>query len=141
MRWRTALLASVGVLSLGAASAAAAIPRAELQDAQAVAADRFGEPCSDPISVRFHVLRHDTLGMARWRGMWDIPPAEREDCTVLLNSRKSWNWRTLCTTVVHEYGHLAGRHHDGTDSSVMHATYTRAYKGCVRGEAARRWDD
>ena len=83
----------------------------------------------------------DTLGEARWDGMWDIPADEREGCRVVLNSARSWNWDMLCTTVVHEYGHLAGHGHSDDQASPMHATYARPYPGCVRGRAARRWSD
>jgi hypothetical protein len=78
--------------------------------------------------------------MARWDGMWDVPSRERDGCRIVLNSRRSWDWARLCTTVVHEWGHLAGHGHSHADDSPMHASYVRPYPGCVRGRAARRWE-
>lgn len=136
-----ALTVAIVLTALGGGSSAlASAATQEAHDAQTVAEGVFGSPCSGPITVRFHPLRSDTLGMARWDGMWDVPPAEREGCTVLLNSRKTWDWRKLCTTVVHEYGHLAGHHHSERKDSVMRARYSGAYRGCLRSRAARRWD-
>ena len=109
--------------------------------ASGVAAAKWGGTCTGPVTVRFHTLRSDTLGMARWAGMWDVPPDERDDCQIWLNSRKKWDWDKLCTTVVHEYGHLSGHDHSSDENSPMHATYTRAYRGCRTASAARRWED
>src|SRR5215212_9246410 len=88
--------------AVGASSAAARVPEAERDDALEVAQARWEPACVDEPEIRFDRLRSDTLGLARWRGMWDIPTEEREDCRIVLNSGRSWDWRRLCTTVVHE---------------------------------------
>ena len=138
-RGLAAVVTSAAVLA-GGATATAGVPEREREDARAIAVRVWGEPCTGRVQIRFQRLRHDTLGMARWKGMWDIPSRQRERCTVLLNSRRSWDWRRLCTTIVHEYGHLAGRSHSERRHSAMRASYSGAYSGCVRSRAARRWD-
>ncbi len=125
---------------LVAGSADAGVPHAEVHDAQAIAARAMHQPCSGSVRVRFWRLRSDTLGVAKWDGMWDIPSDQRTGCEVVLNSRKAWPWTTLCTTVVHEYGHLAGRGHSDRPGSVMDPRYQRPFSGCVHAAAARRWD-
>ena len=86
-----------------------------------------------------------TTDPAALKGRIDPAEARRraleQVCRVVLNSARSWNWDMLCTTVVHEYGHLAGHGHSDDQASPMHATYDRPYPGCVRGRAARRWSD
>jgi Matrixin len=117
------------------ASAPAAVAEpgyGEAREALHIAIDKWGSTCTERPQVRFRTLRSDTLGMARWQGMWDIPPREREDCEILLNSRKDWTWLKLCTTVVHEYGHLDGHDHSESEESVMEREYTHPYKGCRR---------
>ena len=97
------------------------------------------QPCAGSVAVRFWRLRSDTLGVAEWDGMWAVPADERRGCKVILNSRKAWPWTTLCTTIVHEYGHLAGRRHSHSANSVMNPQYSRPYPGCMRAATARRW--
>lgn len=122
------------------ATAMADVPKREFEDARAIAVRTLGEPCAERARIRFWRLRRDTLGVARWDGMWDIPAEQREGCMVVLNSRRSYTWRVLCTTIVHEYGHLAGRAHSERRHSAMAASYSGPYRGCVRSRAARRWD-
>lgn len=66
-------------------------------------------------------------------------------CSIYFNERiHTYSVAAVCTTVVHEYGHLAGLGHSGNDKSVMAAPWTRIFPGCqprkerLRAKAARR---
>jgi len=136
---RLYIWAAVACSALTAATAQARVPRAELHDALAVAAQKWGAVCTAPPTAHLRGLRSDTLGMATWDGMWDVPSDERDGCRILLNSHKGWDWDRLCTTVVHEWGHLAGHGHSDEPGSPMDPSYAQPYGGCVRARAARRW--
>jgi hypothetical protein len=136
---RSFVASALSLLAIGPVAASAAVPDAERDDALEVAARRWGPVCTEDPVVRFRRMESDTLGIARWQGMWDIPSEKREDCRILLNSAREWDWPRLCTTVVHEYGHLAGREHSEDSDSAMHRQYSRPYRGCTGSAAARRW--
>ena len=142
MARRSVFAAAIAVAAalIGTTPVEAGVSKGELRDARAIAVGVWGEPCAERARIRFQALRSDTLGMARWDGMWDIPPGERTGCRVLLNTRRTYTWRVLCTTIVHEYGHLAGREHSERRHSAMRSSYSGPYSRCVRGSAARRWD-
>lgn len=63
------------------------------------------------------------------------------DCTIRLPLGASYEFEQLCTIVVHEAGHVAGRGHSSNPRSVMYAeplvtktTFT------LRGRTVVRWD-
>jgi hypothetical protein len=124
------VVAALFLSTTGAPAALAEPGSGDAREALHVAIDKWGSTCTETPRVRFRALRSDTLGMAHWQGMWDIPPDEREDCEIWLNSRKDWTWLKLCTTVVHEYGHLDGHDHSDDEESVMAREYAHPYKGC-----------
>ena len=57
-----------------------------------------------------------------WLGYW----APWDHCRLVLNGNEDWSdgdsrdpWWDLCSTVIHEYGHLVGRGHSRNPNSVM----------------------
>lgn len=87
------------------------------QDAKAFARDywegrdlyTYGR-CEYGVRIRLHPMDPDLLGY-----VWSP-----SGCTIHLNSRERWNWSKLCSTVVHEWGHIVSRNHTRDPSSVMY---------------------
>lgn len=57
-----------------------------------------------------------------WWGYW----ADWDPCRLVLNGNVNWShggfqdaWWDVCTTVIHEYGHLVGRGHSSNPNSIM----------------------
>ena len=48
------------------------------------------------------------------------------------SDKKRIEWPTFCTTMVHEYGHLAGFHHVEDTESVMYWQANLPYPDCIR---------
>jgi hypothetical protein len=45
------------------------------------------------------------------------------ECTIIYNRRRSWPWGKLCTTTIHEWGHLTSHGHSDNPLSVMFSIY------------------
>jgi hypothetical protein len=67
--------------------------------------------CPNGVRIKLHPMRDRGLVGYVW---------SPSGCTIHLNSRVYWNWSKLCTTVVHEYGHIVGREHARDPRSVMY---------------------
>lgn len=61
-------------------------------------------------------------------------PLEMVNCQVHLNPKVAWNWSKLCTIVVHEVGHLAGRDHAADKDDVMYPYYVGPVAACYVDE-------
>jgi hypothetical protein len=122
------VVAVLVIAALSAPAARAEVSRRQIREAKEVAAKLTRDPCAGEVAVRSWRLRRDTLAIARWDGMWDVPSDERTGCEVILNRRKSWTYAKLCTALVHEYGHLAGRRHG--EGTAMSARYYAPHPRC-----------
>jgi hypothetical protein len=103
---------------------------------------RFGPACASGIAFTwesFEVSYAATTGVRAWarafpdqcriefnRGVWDDPEWRAG----------VYDWPWLCTLVVHEYGHLAGRGHVEDPNDVMHATIERVVPECAAAPEA-----
>lgn len=115
---REAALAALIVASLlpGAAYAGWRTDRA-----QTIAATVWHNPCDTSVTIRW--APQPRVGALAW----SFPEA----CTIYLASDRPQSWPELCTSMIHEYGHLAGYRdpanptdptHSANPGSVMRAT-------------------
>lgn len=113
------------------ANVALAPPRAEVSDYLAtpvsptlhgrrVARRIWGPVCDGQVAIVFRPLPGKQSGRANW--LYDPlrPDAvrRRSNCVITLDVR-AWKRHTMCGTIVHEWGHLAGREHTANPRSIM----------------------
>jgi hypothetical protein len=123
-RWALLHLGALFCALLTASLAQATFPSDRaLERATAVAQRVWEAPCGDHVRVRMAPLPGPTVGRAEWNH-------ERTRCRVTLDAQHRWSWRALCTAMVHEFGHLAGREHSPNPRSVMYPTLTRTFWRC-----------
>lgn len=100
-------LALATCLTLTVASSAQAGWR--INRAEQIAAIVWNHPCNDHVLIIWEInVQDDAHEAAAWA---DVP-----GCTIHINAnfwnephyRIGWSWPLLCTTILHEYGHLAG---------------------------------
>ena len=90
----------------------------------------FGVPaCGRPV-----------LAYASFAELWVLSGADEERCRILLNADLAGDMgrAMVCTLVMHEWGHLAGRPHAVDPESVMYAEYEGPDERCVSTRAAAR---
>jgi hypothetical protein len=54
----------------------------------------------------------------------------RTRCVLQLDTGTDWWWNKLCTVIVHEHGHFAGRGESSNPRSVMYPRYRRPFHDC-----------
>lgn len=87
--------------------------------ALAIAATYFGPTlCGPPNVIDYPLFPPDVAGVA-------MP-----DCTIIVNDSRRMTPGTVCTVVVHEYGHLAGHGHSPDPDNVMHPTFVKVFEPC-----------
>lgn len=89
----------------------------KLDRARQVANAVFPNPCGAHVRVKWW----DHLPLDTWDKdvvAWTQP--EYDTCEVMFLSNRHWSWIDLCTTMVHEYGHLAGLHHSSDPQDIMY---------------------
>jgi hypothetical protein len=130
--WRVAAPFCLAVLALSASAPAHAVEASggpPGSDRGLHRAERaFGLPaCGRP-----------AIAYASFAERWVLSGADAERCRILLNAHLApeMSRATVCTLVMHEWGHLAGRPHSAEPTSVMYAEYVGPDERCVA--AARR---
>jgi hypothetical protein len=145
-RVATALLALVALI-VGTGTALAAddaggppqarwpVGGAGLATASELAAAHWGAtPCHGRVTISWARLGVAVNGASDWAFEGTDPygdAAENSDCSIRLSSDADWDWRKLCTVVVHEVGHLTGHDHVADVHDVMSPQYAEPVAECA----------
>jgi hypothetical protein len=146
-RAAAALLAIVALVLIRAATAPAAgeapearwpVGGAALATAADLAAAHWGAtPCRGHVTVAWVALAPGVNSSADWSYEGTDPygtPKRNTGCTIRLSTAAEWDWRKLCTIVVHEVGHLDGHDHVADPHDVMAAQYLEPVEECAATE-------
>lgn len=91
-----------------------------------------------PIVGKWAVLR-DANGEPRpeWIALFSgiRQGAGYRDCRIEIDKRRKWTTEKLCRTMVHEFGHAAGRRHSSNPRSIMYQGLPGYYRRCANGAA------
>lgn len=126
-----ALFAGLMVVPVASASAATPAERfpadgAEMARALQIAGEFWKQqPCGGAVAVRWDSLTAGTRAEAVWQNFehaWNNP-AGNFDCSIVFNRAMPFEWPDLCTTVVHEVGHLLGHQHSDHDEHEVMAEH------------------
>ena len=89
-------------------------------------------PCGGRVELRWGDLHGTTRAEARWMNAYDAwnRPRRNFDCSITFNNRLRFNPKGLCSTVVHEVGHLLGKRHSHSRRSVMYEFESAPLREC-----------
>ena len=92
-----------------------------------------GEPCRGKVAIAWAAMGSSVTAIATWanRSGAYADPARNDRCSVRFNSDQAFDWPTLCTVFVHEFGHLTGHPHASDASDVMYPIYTVPLPACA----------
>lgn len=112
--------------------------RAELLGGLRAGEHAFGRACPAGIAVAWRPLPRAARGLP---GVVRLAQADRARCRIELSlavyrapawRRRYYSRPWLCSLIVHEYGHLAGRPHSSLRTSPMYPLLWRVYGPCGR---------
>jgi hypothetical protein len=143
-RWTAAMaIAMVSfAVAANAGTASAADPAPQrfavgspgLLAAQDIARQTWGtDPCGGQVEIVWAVQAPLVNATSSWKNpssAYDEPELDY-DCRITLNTEMRFDWLKLCTTVVHEYGHLAGQRHGDDGTEVMSPVYRAPLPACA----------
>lgn len=136
-RWLIALLVLLAVAAIAAAAyryrlhakhetVVPVLSLAQQQQRDVTIARRYwgGTKCDAPAPIQYKRLRYSVLAYSDF--YINQPGDYYTNCRVVLNSVRipTESAAKLCAVLVHEYGHLAGRHHVSDPYSIMYPMIT-----------------
>ncbi len=143
--------AALGAVAVGvsAPTAQAASPERfpvggpAMEAARGIATTRWGwDACSGQVAITWTDLVASVNARAEWTNPLSVyaNPRQNRNCTIQLNRKVQYSWPMLCSTLVHEYGHLTGHQHSKNRSDVMAEIYPGPTPECaaVPDPAARK---
>lgn len=93
-------------------------PQAQLAQARRTALRVWGRaPCHGRFSIARAALQSHQAGQATYN--YTGGPETYSNCAIVI-ATTPFSYKTLCTTVTHEVGHLLGRKHSSNSRSVMY---------------------
>jgi len=98
-------------------------------------ADRYwgADPCGGAVTLAWTSQAPTLNAAATWTAVGNDlygDPAHNTNCTVAFNNDQAFDWPTLCTVLVHEFGHLTGHPHSGILNDVMAAVFSQPIPQC-----------
>ncbi|HEU4658605.1 MAG TPA: hypothetical protein VFR97_13840 [Capillimicrobium sp.] len=105
-----------------------------MQVAQDIARQTWGV---DPCAGQVEIVWGTDEPLVNARSYWANPYSAYDhaelntQCRIVFNRDLDFSWQKLCTVVVHEYGHLAGRAHTADGPDVMSPIYRAPLPACV----------
>ena len=88
--------------------------------------------CHGNVTLQWGQLSVGMTGQATWMNPFDAwsRPRRNFGCSITFNAAMSFGFKQLCSTMIHEVGHLLGRQHSSNRRSVMYERANGTLREC-----------